>query len=165
MYITQPLHPSHNRNDFSSGKDLLDNYLKTQVNQDIKRKLTACFVLNEGEVIQGYYTLSSNSIPLSSLPEPLQKKLPRSYQNIPVTLLGRLAIDAKQQGKGIGKLLLADALKRSFEASHSIGSFALVADPLDTDAETFYLKFGFIKLPDSGKMFLAMKTIEQLFES
>lgn len=165
MYLTQPLSSLHNKNDFSSGKEMLDAYLKTQAGQDIKRKLAACFVLCDGEAIQGYYTLSNNSISLNTLPEQIQKKLPKSYQNIPVTLLGRLAIDKKQQGKGTGKILLIDALRRSFEASNSVGSFAVVADPLDTDAEAFYLKFGFMKLPDSGKMFLPIKTIEQLFTS
>lgn len=164
MELTQPLQPTHNRNAFSSGKEMLDNYLRAQASQDIKRKLAVCFVLNTADEIKGYYTLSNYSIALNILPEQLQKKLPRSYQNIPVTLLGRLAIDQKYKGQGIGKLLLIDALKRSFEAAHSVGSFAVVTDPLDADAETFYLKFGFIKLPDSGKMFLAMKTLEQLFQ-
>jgi len=60
-------------------------------------------------------------------------------------------------------MLLIDALRRSYEISKSIGSFAVVADPLDEDAEGFYNKYGFILLPDSHKMFLAMKTIEGLF--
>jgi hypothetical protein len=60
--------------------------------------------------------------------------------------------------------LLIDALKRSYEISKTIGSFAVVVDPIDQDAEDFYVKYGFIKLPDSGKMFLPMKTINQLFE-
>ncbi|WP_228442061.1 GNAT family N-acetyltransferase [Chryseobacterium nematophagum] len=101
----------HKREDFDCGKELLTNYLK-QVGQDIKRKLSACFVLSKNEsIIQGYYTLSSSSIPLSSFPEHTQKKLPKSYNSIPTTLLGRLAIDKKYQGQGIGKILLIDALK------------------------------------------------------
>lgn len=64
----------------------------------------------------------------------------------------------------MGKQILVDALKRSYELSKTIGSFAVVVDPLDQDAEDFYQKYGFIKLPDSGKMFLPMKTIRQLFD-
>jgi len=60
-------------------------------------------------------------------------------------------------------MLLIDALKRSYEISKSIGSFAVMVDPLDIDAGNFYTKYGFILLPDSRKMFLAMKTIEKLF--
>lgn len=158
------LDKKHNRIDFDCGKELLNNYLKTQAGQDIKRKLSACFVLpgNQKE-IQGYYTLSNNSIPLSSFPEDIRKKLPKSYNSIPTTLLGRLAIDKKYQGKGIGKILLVDALKRSYEISQEIGSFAVVVDPIDEEAQNFYKKYDFIKLPDSGKMFIAIKTLQELF--
>ena len=79
-------------------------------------------------------------------------------------LLGRLAVDYRFQGNGVGKLLLIDSLKRCHETSKSIGAFAVIVDPLDNNAERFYHKYGFIKLEDSGKMFLPMKTINQLFE-
>lgn len=165
--MVELLDKKHNRNDFDCGKELLNNYLKNQAGQDIKRKLSACFVLpeNETNIIQGYYTLSNNSIPLSSFPEQIQKKLPKSYISIPTTLLGRLAIDIQYQGKGIGKILLIDALKRSYEISQKIGSFAVIVDPIDKEAEKFYEKYDFIKLPDSGKMFIATKTLEELFRS
>lgn len=155
----------HNRKDFDCGKELLNNYLKNQAGQDVKRKLSACFVLadNETNLIQGYYTLSNNSIPLSSFHEQIRKKLPKSYKSIPTTLLGRLAIDKKYQGKGIGRILLIDALKRSFGISKQIGSFGVVADPLDEEAKNFYKKYDFIELPDSKKMFIATKTLNELF--
>lgn len=164
--ISEPLNAKHKKSDFSCGKEMLDNYLNKQANQDIKRKLSACFVIKEVEtdLVKGYYTLSNNSIPLELIPNEIRKKLPRSYKVIPTTLLGRLAIDNKFQGQGIGKLILVDALKRSYELSKTIGSFAVVVDPIDKNAERFYDKYGFIKLPDSGKMFLPMKTIGQLFE-
>ncbi|KOF02431.1 GCN5 family acetyltransferase [Roseivirga seohaensis subsp. aquiponti] len=164
--ISEPLNSTHKKADFSCGKELLDSYLHKQANQDIKRKLSACFVITETEtsLIKGYYTLSNSSVPLEFIPDHIQKKLPRSYDSIPTTLLGRLAIDNRFQGQGIGKLILIDALKRSCEISKTIGSFAVVVDPIDQDAEHFYTKYGFIKLPDSGKMFLPMKTISQLFE-
>ena len=158
------LDKKHNRNDFDCGKELLNNYLKTQASQDIKRKLAVCFVLAEElNNIQGYYTLSNYSIPLSSFSEQIQKKLPKSYTSIPTTLLGRLAIDTKYQGKGIGKILLIDALKRSYENSNKIGSFAVVVDLIDEEAEKFYAKYDFIKLPDSRKMFIATNTLNELF--
>lgn len=165
-YDAVVLSENHNRNAFFCGNAMLDNYLKKQVGQDIKRKLATCFVFtdkNKPDEIVGFYTLSNNSIPLESIPENIRKKLPQSYLKIPTTLLGRLAVDAKQHGKGIGSLLLLDALKRSYEISKILGSFAVVVNPIDVEAENFYHKYGFTKLPDSGKMFLTMKTIEQLF--
>lgn len=160
------LDKKHNRIDFDCGKEFLNNYLKNQAGQDVKRKLSACFVLaeNETNIIQGFYTLSNNSIPLSSFPEQIRKKLPGSYISVPTTLIGRMAIDKKFQRQGFGKILLIDALKRSFDNSQVIGSFAVVVDPIDKDAEMFYKKYDFIKLPDSGKMFIATKTLNKLFE-
>jgi GNAT superfamily N-acetyltransferase len=159
------LDKKHNRNNFDCGNELLNNYLKNQASQDVKRKLSACFVLIENNTnnILGYYTLSNNSIPLSNFSEQIQKKLPKSYTSIPTTLLGRLAIDKKHQGKGIGKILLIDALKRSYDNSLEMGSFAVVVDPIDEAAEKFYEKYDFIKLPDSEKMFIATKTLYELF--
>lgn len=161
------LESKHNQKEFDCGKDLLNNYIKNQAGQDIKRKLSGCFVLlnDTTNAILGYYTLSNNSIPLSSFPDEIQKKLPKSYTSIPTTLLGRLAIDLKSQGKGIGKIMLIDALKRSYEISKEIGSFAIVVDPIDEDAEKFYKKYDFVKLPDSGKMFIAINTLKQLFDN
>ncbi len=160
------LDKKHNRKDFDCGKELLNNYLKNRAGQDVKRKLSACFVLieNETKFIQGYYTLSNSSISLSSFSELIQKKLPKSYTSIPTTLLGRLAIDKKFQGQGIGKLLLIDALKRSYGISNEIGSFGIVVDPIDDEAKSFYQKYDFIELPDSKKMFIATKTLKELFD-
>ena len=164
--LTESLNSTHRKKEFSCGKEMLDNYLHRQANQDIKRKLSACFVLNDKEknLLKGYYTLANNSIPQNLIPDQFRKKLPNSYRAVPTTLLGRLAIDHRYQGQGIGKLLLIDALRKSNEISKSIGSFAVVTDPIDGDAERFYDKYGFIKLPDSGKMFLPMNTIKSLFE-
>lgn len=159
------LNKNHKRNDFDCGKDLLNNYLKNQAGQDIKRKLSACFVLADFEtnILKGYYTLSNNSIPLNSFPEDIQKKLPKSYSSIPTTLLGRLAIDKKFQGEGIGKILLIDAFRRSYDISKEIGSFAIVVDPIDKEAARFYEKYDFINLPDSEKMIISTKTLKLLF--
>ncbi len=164
-YITSPLSSYHKKKKFSCGKDILDKYLHKQANQDIKRKISICFVLSdEDNNIKGYYTLSNDSIPQEQLPEKIKKKMPKSYVNLPTTLLGRLAVDVNYRRQGIGELLLLDALKRSFDiSSESIGSMAVVVDPLDDEAISFYGRYGFILLPDSGKMFIPMKTIKELF--
>jgi predicted GNAT family N-acyltransferase len=164
--LTESLNALHQKSDFSCGNEMLDTYVHKQASQDVKRKLAVCFVINEKDTnqIKGYYILSNNSIPLSHIPNNLQGKLPKSYESIPTILMGRLAVDNRFKGQGIGKLILVDALKRSWEIAKTIGSYALVVDPINKDAENFYLKYGFIKLPDSGKMFISMKTIDQLFK-
>ena len=164
-YLTLPLDSKHKKSEFTCGNTYLDNYIQKQAKQDIKRKLSACFVMtNEENDIKGFYTLSNAGIPREVFPEEIKKKLPRAYESLPVTLLGRLAISEKNKGQGLGKLLLIDALKRSLQVSKVIGSMAVIVDPIDENAVKFYDRFGFISLPDSEKMFLPMKTIEQLFK-
>ncbi|MFN7301860.1 MAG: GNAT family N-acetyltransferase [Bacteroidota bacterium] len=162
---TKVLTAAHRKEAFDCGTPTLNQYLQQLAGQDMKRKLSVCFVLpdSNSEGIMGYYTLSNNGIPLDVLPPERRKKLPSSYTNIPVTLLGRLAVDKRFQGRGLGKWLLMDALKRSLDVSLSIASYAVIVDPLDPVAEMFYAKYGFIKLPDSGRMFLSMKTIGEVF--
>jgi len=143
---------------------MLDKYLHTQAKQDVKRKLSACFILSDdGGYVKGYYTLSSAAISKEFLPDEIKKKLPPSYGDLPTTLLGRLAVDVKHQGQRLGEFLLLDALKRCLDSSERIGSMAIIVDPIDDSAAKFYRKFGFIELPDSGKMFLPMDTVSELF--
>jgi ribosomal protein S18 acetylase RimI-like enzyme len=77
--------------------------------------------------------------------------------------LGRLAVSDRHQKKGLGEILLLDALERSYYASKEVGSMAIIVDPLDADAVRFYERYGFITIPDRGKMFLPMATIAKLF--
>ena len=160
---TKLLEKKYDKKSFDCGYSLLNDYLKTQARQDVDRDLSACFVLvDDADIISGYYTLSANSVKRDDLPDDLLKKLPRSYQDLPVVLLGRLAIDKKSQGKGYGSSLLIDALKRCYEISKSLGTIAIIVDPIDEKAQNFYERYGFIILPTSKKIFLPMKTIKEL---
>jgi predicted GNAT family N-acyltransferase len=161
-YLADKLSTKHNRKGFNCGKVPLDNYIKTQVNQDIKRRLAACFVVvNEKDEVKGYYTLSNDAIPMEDAPDDVKSKMPKGYGHLPVTLLGRLAIDEKSKGQGLGEQLLIDALKRSVDLSDYIASHAIVVDPIDEQAANFYKKYGFLAL-DSGRMFLPMKSVQEL---
>lgn len=81
---------------------------------------------------------------------------------MPVTLLGRLTRDNNYKGQGIGELLLADALKRAYHASATIGAWAVVTDPINEKARAFYEGFGFVSL-ESGRMFIPIETIKAAF--
>lgn len=165
-YSIEPLGANHIRQHFSCGKSILDDYIKIQARQDIKRKLATCFVLTKVDnTVIGFYTLSNTSIERKILPENIIKKLPPSYKNLPATLLGRLAVDQNYFGKKLGEFLLIDAIKKSTTvAKLSIGSMALIVDPIDESAIAFYTKYGFILLPDSGKMFIPMQSLMTLFK-
>jgi len=163
-YITKLLSTKHSKENFTCGKEMLDNYLHVQAKQEVKRKLTACFILSDNEVtVKGYYTLSNTSLNRDFLPESIMKKLPPSYKHLPATLLGRLATDINYKGQGIGSNLLMDALKRSYYNSLQIASMAVIVDPFDEEAISFYNHFGLIELPDSGKMFIPMIQLGHIF--
>lgn len=158
-----PYHRNFGRDHFCCGKPSLDNYILRNVSKDIRSGACTCFViLDSQERVIAYYTLSTDSIPLDDAPEVLKKKI--NYPHIPVILLGRLAVHQEYAGNGLGKLMIVDALKRSLQAAkEQIGSAAVIVDPIDTEAERFYLKYGFTKIPDSGKMFMTMRKIEKAF--
>ncbi len=111
--------------------------------------------------IAAYYTLSSTAVSVGEWPAQTVRKLPR-YPLIPATLLGRLAVDRRQQGRGYGRYLLADALLRSL--SSEIASFAVIVDAKDENARRFYEREGFLPFPDrSMKLFRPMADIAELF--
>ena len=125
--------------------------------------MAAPFVLVLSDrTIAGYYTLSSTSVQLGELPEQTVRKLPK-YPLVPATLLGRLAVDRRQQGKGYGRFLLADALYRA--AQSEIASFAVIVDAKDGNARRFYERESFLPFPDEPmKLFRPMAGIRRLFE-
>ncbi len=160
--IIEPLAKHHDRADFSCGDDALDKYFRTQASQDIRRNTTRVFVaVVEGKVV-GYYTLSAASILRDGLPESQKKKLPR--YPLPAVLLGRLAIDTRYQGAGLGTSLLVDAARRVFRTSEEIGIFALLVDAKNERAASFYKKLRFFELLDTpSRLCLLMETIASIF--
>ena len=123
------------------------------------------FVLVEppADKVLGYYTLSASIITTDGLPAQLAKKLSR-YPQLPVTLLGRLAVDQTQKGKGLGEFLLMDALYRSLQAAAEIAAMAVIVDAKDNAAAAFYQRYGFIPLQKKpARLFLPIKTVAGLF--
>jgi len=163
--VVELLSEDHDRASFTSGVAALDDYFHHRVGQDVRRGVTCCYVLVAPEapgVVLGFYTLSSTVIPLTDFPPEIARRLPR-YPNIPATLLGRLAISLAHRGKGLGEHLLMDALTVSLRQSLKVASAALVVDAKDDTARVFYLRYGFIPLPQTpNRLFLPMKTIERL---
>lgn len=144
---------------FSCGNESLDRYFRTQVSQDIRRRVAACYIAvhTESGAIAGYYTLSAADIALTDLPPDLAKRLPR-YPGLPAARLGRLATDARFRGQKLGAALLADAVLRA--AGSQIAVYAMVVDAKDEQAEAFYRHHGFILLPSApGKLFAPLAAL------
>lgn len=166
-FSIEPLAKYHNRDNFCCGNEQLDRYFKLTANQDLKKNIAVPYVVinRENNQIIGYYTLSMTSIDLGELPNSIAKKLPR-YPLIGVTLIGRLAIDNRYKGMGWGKLLLMDALYKSFQTSKQVASFAVIVDAIDEEAVNFYQRFDFQSFPEQPfKLFRTMKNIAQTFEA
>ena len=153
----------HERSGFRSGIEALDRYLHSQAGQDARRRVAASFVLvlPPSPAVIGYYTLSNASIHAAELPAAVTKRLPR-YPVLPATLLGRLAVDERHRGAGLGTLLLLNALRRSLGSE--VASMAVLVDAKDEAAATFYRRHDFLSLPDqSHRLFLPMAEIARLF--
>lgn len=91
-FVIGPLEAKHDRAAFSCGVETLDEYLRTQAGQDLRKRAAVPFVITpDGKRVAGYYTLSQYAVELDVVPPELAKKLPR-YPMVSVTLLGRLAV-------------------------------------------------------------------------
>ena len=159
--VIRPLDSDHDRLGFQCGVASLDNYIRKQARQDVKRRVSRVFVattVGQPDRIVGYYTLSTLSIDISQLPQALARQLPR--HPVPVALLGRLAVEHAAQSHGVGKMLLVDAVKRTLAVSDEIAIYAMVVDAIDARAQRFYEQFGF-SLLSSGKqrLFLPLQSI------
>ena len=163
-FKSEPLGSKHNRAAFSCGDDHLDAYLKTQANQERKKNLCAVFVLTPDEkTIAGFYTLSQYSVEIGQIPEDIAHKLTR-YNEVPATLIGRLARSVDYRGKRVGEKLLLDALRRCLDISREVGPWAVIVDAKGETSAAFYREFGFVDFPNITKrLFLTTETIEDMF--
>ncbi|ARF87064.1 acetyltransferase [Burkholderia cenocepacia] len=152
------LEAAHDRSRFACGTPALDRYLREVVTQDVRRRVAACFVMLDGNVVAGYYTLSAASVALTDLPHAIARKLPR-YPAIPVVRMGRLAVDQAYRGRRLGAALLVNALQRA--AKSEIAAVALMVDAKDETAAAFYRHFGFAPLTsDPLALFMPLATVK-----
>lgn len=155
--LVAALGSSHDRSRFACGSAALDRYFREHVTQDIRRRIAACFVVLDGDVIAGYYTLSAASVALTDLPHDVVRKLPRCPA-IPAVRMGRLAVDLNYRGRGLGGALLVNALARA--AKSEISGVALIVGAKDDAAAAFYRHFGFMQLTnDPSAWFLPLAAV------
>ena len=140
-FTIEPLGAAHDRKAFSCGVPALDRYLDELAAQDMRRRISNCFVAADAVgAIAAYYTFAATNFPLTDLPPELTKRLPR-YAALPAGLIGRLAVDRRYRGQGLGGALIMDATRRAANADPAI--FALVVDAKDDAAVAFYRHVGF----------------------
>ena len=165
----EPLDPQrHDRAAFSCGTLRLDNFLKRTARKhqagDFTRVWVATDVGNAG--ILGYYALNAHALEGDDLPADLMKKAPR-FASIPAVYLSMIAVDRRHQGRGLGRILLADALSRAAAVADQIGLKAVVLDVIDDGGpeimerrRTFYAGMGFRSLPSRpARMFISIATV------
>jgi len=163
LWIIERLARRHDRSVFQCGQPSLDDWLKLRATQFEKKDLARTYVAvrQHESVVQGYYAISNHRVSFNALPADQAKGLPRL--DVPVILIGRLAVDRSAQGQKLGSLLLLDALRRAAHVSMEVGIRAVEVDAIDDAARAFYLKYGFVQLvDDSNHLFLPMQAIRKL---
>ena len=145
QFRIEALSGGHDRAQFSSGSEPLDRYFREQASQDVRRRIATCFVATSVQTgqVAGYYMLTATSVALSALAAEIARKLPR-YPVVPAALVGRLAVSRDYQRRGLGGVLMGDALLRA--APTELGVFAMLVDAKDEGAQRFYEHYGFTLL-------------------
>ena len=154
--VIEPLAAHHDRDGFACGEPALDRYIKHQASQDMRRRLAQVFVAvgEQRRRILGYHSISAASVARAELPLEQAKRLP--HDPVPAALLGRLAVDKAFQKRGLGEILLLDAVRRVLRA---IAVHAVIVDAKNNEARSFYESYGFRAFPNTpGRLFLPLAT-------
>ena len=139
------LQAHHQKKSFNCGQDDLNKFIKQYASQHQKSGTSKTYVAIDDDLrVRGYYCLSSTSIGFDVVDTVLTKRLPR--YPLPCVVVGRFAVDQTVQGRGIGKVLLAHALKQVSTVAQIIGVNFVVIHAKDKKAMEFYQRFGFISL-------------------
>jgi GNAT superfamily N-acetyltransferase len=156
-----PLAPSHRCDDFDCGVPALNDYLARFAWMSQQSGAARTYVACRGRRVIAYYSLAFGSIQPELASQRVRKGLAR--HPIPIMLLARLAVDIREQGKGVGKGLLKDALLRTLQAADIGGLRALLVHAKDLQAKAFYGKFGFESSPiDEFHLMLLLKDARKI---
>jgi GNAT superfamily N-acetyltransferase len=157
----EKLRRDHSLDGFDCGKEALNSFLKRHALTNQASDSAQTYVLAEGLVVKGYYSLAAGTVSHEEATERVKKGLAR--HPVPVVLLARLAVDASMQGKKIGPALLKDALRRAVHAADSIGARAVLVHAKDDNAKGFYEHFTFESSPtDPYHLMLIMKDLRRI---
>ncbi len=141
----QALAAEHQLEHFDCGKAALNDWLVRHAMQAQSSGSARTFVVVEGSRVVGYFSLAVGQADALEVPDRIRKGMGRFP--IPVVILARLAVSAKDQGKGIGIGMLQEAIRRTLAIADHAGVRALLTHPIDDDAARFYRRFGFESSP------------------
>ena len=157
----EKLRRDHTLDSFDCGKEQLNRFLKSQALNNQSSDSAQTYVLADGLIVKGYYSLAAGTVTHDEATERVKKGLAR--HPIPVILLARLAVDASMQGKKIGPALLKDALRRAAHAADTVGARAVLVHAKDDNAKGFYEHFNFEPSPsDPYHLLLIMKDLRRI---
>jgi len=151
----------HRRAGFNCGEPALDVFLTNLAGQQQRKNFgrTYVAVAEDGLTVLGFVTVSAGQVATADMPTGL--KLPR--YPAPVMRVGRLAVDSKHRGRGIGKALLRFALGLAQEWSAHVGIYGIVVEAKHVSARDFYLGLGFLAGRDDPlNMILPLATLAQV---
>jgi GNAT superfamily N-acetyltransferase len=160
----ETLRREHPRRKFRSGESQVDDWLATRALQHQDKHLSVTRVLLDGAgAIAGYFTLATAQVDFSELPAEVIRRLPR--RQLPVAVLAWLGVDQGFQGRGLGRLLLAQALRECYEAGRTFAFVAVILDCVDDTAKTFYERYDFRELPGHPyRLFLSAQQLDAMME-
>lgn len=158
----EPLVKSHPRKTFVSGKPAVDDWLATKALQNQAKRLSVTKVLlDQAGAIAGYYTLATAQVDFGDLPAELAKNLPRRM--LPVAVLAWLGVHEIHRGRGLGRILLAQALRDCHDAGKTFAFVAVILDCIDDAAKAFYQHFDFTELPGHPyRLFLSAARLDAM---
>lgn len=151
-----PLTAEHDLSDFDCGEPALNDWLRHRALKNESR-FSRTYVVCQGNRVVAYFCISAGAVERGAAPGKVRRNAP---DTIPVSVIGRLAVDRDHAGKGLGADILSDALRRIAIASQSIGIGAVLVHAKDNAAKRFYLRCAeFIEYPeDSRTLFLPIET-------
>lgn len=163
-FRVERLGSGHLRREFRCGEAAVDDWLATKALQHQEKHLSVTKALLDGSgMIAGYFTLATAQVDFHELPAELTKRLPRRM--LPVAVLAWLGVERAHQGRGLGRLLLAQALRDCWEAGKTFAFIAVVLDCLSDASKTFYHHWDFEEVPGHPyRMFLSAKRLEAMVE-
>ena len=144
--ITPPecLDADHDQTQFCCGEPSLDHWLRNRAPQNEKSGASRTYVVCAGGCVVGYYALAAGAVAHLEAMTRVRRNMP---DPVPVILIGRLAIDSRFQGRGIGADLLRDAVLRTLQVAEIAGIRAILVSAISENAKRFYEKYGFISSP------------------